>query len=131
MANVRFMRVQWQCKFWLATYLAGVLHKNTAAAASVTEPVTRQPTHCSDLGVSAAGIGRHVTTGSLKCGDCEETVQRHRSRQHDTTTPQVRIIDRAQVDCRVHNCTCCHQLCLCSPLRLTTNITTHSTLLSY
>ena len=62
MANVRFMRVQWQCKFWLATYLAGVLHKNTAAAASVTEPVTRQPTHCSDLGVSAAGIGRHHTS---------------------------------------------------------------------
>ena len=74
-------------KFWLDTNLAGVLHRNTAAAASVTEPVTRQPTHWSDLGVSAAGIGRHVTTGSLKRGDCEETAQRrHRSRQHDTTS---------------------------------------------
>lgn len=81
------MRVQWQCKFWLDTNLAGVLHRNTAAAASVTEPVTRQPTHWSDLGVSAAGIGRHVTAGSLKRGDCEETAQRkHRSRQHDTTS---------------------------------------------
>ena len=81
------MRVQWQCKFWLATYLAGVLHKNTAAAASVTEPVTRQPTHCSDLGVSAAGIGRHVTTGSLKCGDYEETAL-YRGTDADSMTPR-------------------------------------------
>ena len=61
MANVRFMRVQWQCKFWLDTNLAGVLHRNTAAAASVTEPVTRQPTHWSDLGVSATGINCQLT----------------------------------------------------------------------